>query len=202
MTADEVVAFALALHGASFTISLGAQYAIFGDKFIRPTLERADAICARLRGELTHELLQAVQPFAASNKAPVVASVILGGDGAPLDTAQITNAVSLDSEAFTQAVRGFLDAESADFNRYWLAFKLRAKLRSQWNWMRLAASVWPIFGLLALAVFWSLSKQLLPVLPHSWLCTFCGVGLFPPLSIVAMLPSLAWASVRLEKLEV
>ena len=44
-------------------------------------------------------------------------------EGKPLEAATITDAASLDSEAFQEAVRGFLDGETADFDRYRQAFE-------------------------------------------------------------------------------
>jgi hypothetical protein len=200
----EIIAAALTLHTTSFTFSLAAIYAVFGDKFVRPTIERADDLCARLRGELAAELGQALRPFVLSDKPPAVANVnvLFGPDGKPLEVAAITNAASLDSEAFQDAVRGFLDGESADFDRYRQAFNLRTTIKGHWNTIKTITGIWPIFSLIAISVFWLLSKQSIPTPPQSWLWTIVVLPILPLLLFISRFPLLARCSNLLEKLEV
>jgi hypothetical protein len=198
----DIIAASLTVHTTSFTLSLAAVYAVFGDKFVRPTIERADALCARLRGELAAELGQALKPFVPSGKPPAVANVLFDAEGKPLEAATITDAASLDSEAFQEAVRGFLDGETADFDRYRQAFNLRTTIKSHWNAIRTITGVWPLCGILAIGIFWLLSKQSIPVPPESWLCTIAALPLSPLLLFILRIPLLARASNLLEKLEV
>lgn len=203
MNAQDVISSALTVHQTSFTLSLVAVYAVFGDKFVRPTIERTDALCAKLRGELSKELGQALRPFVPSDKAPAVADVasLYGADGKPLEQASITGATSLDSERFQEAVRGFLDGESADFVRYRQAFNLRTAIRGHWTAIRTITGLWPVCGFLGIGVFWALSKQLIPVPPESWLWAIGAIPLLPLLLFIARLPLLARASNQLEELE-
>ncbi len=203
MNADDLITAALTVHTSSFTLSLAAVYAIFGDKFVRPTIERTDVLCAKLRAELSKELGQALKPFVPSDKPFSVADVaLLGTDGKPLDQAKITSATSLDSEAFQEAVRGFLDGESADFVRYRQAFNLRTAIKGHWNAIRTITGLWPICALLAIGLFWGLSKQLIPVPPQSWLYTIGALPLMPLVLFIVRLPLLARGSNLLERLEV
>jgi len=74
-------------------VFLAAIYAVFWKiSSFRPTIERADDLCARLRGELAAELGQALRPFVLSDKPPAVANVnvLFGPDGKPLEVAAIT----------------------------------------------------------------------------------------------------------------
>lgn len=203
MNADDLITAAFAVHTSSFTCSLIAVYAVFGDKFVRPTIERADDLCAKLRGELSKELGQALKPFGPSDKPSTVASIspLCDADGKPFEQVTITGATSLDSEAFRETVRGFLDSESADFERYQQASDLRRAIKRHWNAIRTITGLWPICGLLAIAVFWALSKQVVPIPPQSWLWTIGAIPLLPLLLFCARLPLLARASNRLEGLE-
>lgn len=204
MTNDEIVGAALSLHAWCIPVALGGLYAVYGDKFVRPMLERADSICATLRGKLTTELALTMKPFLPAGGHPVVANVscILGQDGNPMDTATITDAVSIDSEEFKEAVTSFLDSESADVERYWRASDLRSKLRQHWNAIRWIVSVWPIFAVAATVVFWLLSKKVVPALPDSWLWAIAGIAMIPPFCALVRLPSLANVSFKLDQLEV
>lgn len=202
MNANDLITGALTVHTASFTFSLVAVYAVFGDKFVRPTIERADALCAKLRGELSKELGQALKPFVPADKPPSVTNVkLVGPDGKQLESAEITSAVSLNSDAFQYAVRGFLDSESADFDRYRQAFNLRTAIKGHWNAIRTITGIWPICALLAIGVFWALSKQVIPIPPQSWLWAIGAIPLLPLLLFIARLPMLARASNQLEGLE-
>jgi hypothetical protein len=203
LNADDLITTALTVHTSSFAFSCAALYAVLSARLVRPTIERADDLCARLRGELSKELAQALKPFVPSDKPSSVADVTLlfGADGKPLERAKITSATSLDSEAFQVAVRGFLDGESADFDRYRQAFNLRTAIKGHWNAIGTITGLWPICALLAIAVFGALSKQVIPIPPQSWLWTIGAIPLLPLLLFFARFPLLARASNQLEGLE-
>ncbi len=203
LKAEDLITAALAVHTSSFMVSLGAVYAVFGDKFVRPTIERADNLCAKLRGELSKELGQALKPYGPSDKPSTVASIspLCDADGKPFEQVTITSATSLDSEGFRETVRGFLDSESAEFERYQQASDLRRAIKGYWNAIRTVTGLWPICGLLTIAVFWALSKRVIPIPPQSWLWTIGAIPLLPLVLFCARLPLLARASNQLERLE-
>jgi hypothetical protein len=204
LNGDEIISTAIAVHTVSLTLSAAALYAVFGEKFVRPTFERADALCSRLRGELSAELILALKPFVPSDEPPKVARInaICGADGNPLEVASITNALSLDGEAFQQAVRGFLDGQCAGLERYWQAFNLRTAVKAHWNAIRTATGIWPICSSISIGLFWGLSKRIIPVPPESWLCVLAALPLLPLLFFFGRFPLLARAANALEKLEV
>lgn len=200
MSADELLLLLIQIHSASLTASLPAAYAVYGDKFIRPTLERADSSCANLRSELTYELKVAITPFVDRAVEPVL-SVILDDVGRNQPTASLNKPTLLEGEEFTEALRDFLDGESADFTRYRVASLLRIRVRSQWQWIRMAASVWPLVSLVVLLVIVLLSHKILPPLASPWLCLLSLSGLLAPIIVFGTLPFLAHAATRLEQLE-
>ncbi len=203
MNADELISAALTVHTSSFSLSIIAAYAVFGDKFVRPTIERADTLCAKLRGELSKELGEALKPFVPSDQPSTVACApsFMDVDGKPFEHASTRSASSLNSEAFQETVRGFLDSESAEFERYQQASDLRRTIKGHWSTIRTIAGVWPVCGLVGIAIFWALSKQVIPIPPQSWLWVIGAVPLLPLVLFCARLPMLARASNQLERLE-
>ena len=201
MTEKELVELGLKVHLGVFLLSLPAAYAVFGDKFILPMIQRAEDLCAQTRGKLTTELTDRIKPFVEPQQSPRVADVqLVDSHGKPYESATIRGISKFDSEEFKNAVGGFLDDESDGFDGYWLAFECKHQLLSTWNFMRVVAGVWPLCSVIGVGLFGAWSQGVIPLLSTVWL-SIIGVVLLAPLFLfVLCFPRFAHHSIKLDRL--
>jgi hypothetical protein len=198
LTPEELASLALTVHTGSFVLSLTAVYAVFGDKFVVPSLERAHKVCAKLRGKLSSELQQELAPLVGPESTATTANVIYGADDQP---AKFIHPDPLSGEKFTEAFRRFLDSQSDDFCRYHAAMQMRHRMWRCWSNTRILSALWPLSSLVGVVVFGAFKTSIVSTPSHAWLWTIAAFLILPLVLLLAHLPALAFATKRLESLE-
>jgi len=198
LTSQELSDLGLQIELGSFVLSLPATYAIIGDKFVRPTVERADAVCALSRGKLTTALGMAMKPFVATGRGSAAKVALVGPDGNPLEEADINKVFSIESTQFQEAVRSFLDASSDDLDRYHRAVAVRTSIKAHWNFCRTMIGLWCVCAGAALGLFLMFSKGVIGLPTVSWLWVFLVLSVAPVAAFIIRIPFLAASCNRLE----
>lgn len=198
MTPNELAGLALNVHIGALTLSLPAVYAALSDKFVLPTIEKLEDLCANTRGKLTSELAEQLRKFVESGQSQNASSIgILASNGEPIRP-PTGNVPSLNSEEFKDALRSFLDDESTVFDKYWLALETKHRLHSLWSKMKVVTCVWPACSLAGI-VFSCLEKygyiEASTLMHVVSLCLLAPMGLF-----VISLPRCAFLSNRLDRM--
>ena len=191
MTEAELVDLGITVHSSVFVLSLGAAYAVLGDKFVLPVVRRAEELCSLTRGDLSEQLIDQIKPFVNADVA------VLGPDGRPA-TPELVSQV--DSEAFKNSVSKFLDRNSTHFDDYWLASECRHGLLDSWSGMRMTAAIWPITALIIALVFGGWKLGLIPTASDFWMYALSTMFQLPLIVFVVNLPRFARHAVRLDRI--
>ena len=201
MTPTEIVETAFKIDIGCVPLSLAAVYAILGDKFIRPTIDRADTVTSSLRGEVSASLADAVRPFVATQSAQVVRIALVGAGGEPLDRADISGAPSVDSESFRDAIRGCLDGRSDAFDAYWYSTIIAKRMKLMFRLIRFTLCVWPAITIVHAAYFGMLQRGEIELPNLYWLWGTAWLSLLPLAVFSGVMPILSHSASCIDKLE-
>lgn len=143
MAHEDLINIALSVHVAVLFGALAAWYK-YGDRsdVLAKSLEGTETVLSRLRMMISDELLQAIKTVLST--VPTNPQAILGPDGKnPIYSEKVSN--FLESEAFRQAIRDFVDLKADMISDY----RVLMRARTTWCfWARILS--WSILVLIVL----------------------------------------------------
>jgi hypothetical protein len=201
MTPVDIVEAAFAANLGSVPLSMAAVYAIFGDKFVLPTVIRSETVTSKLRGDVSTHLADTVRKFGAVEQAPIARVALVDVGGQPLDHANISRAPSVDSESFRVAVRKCLDERSPSFDNYWYATIISRRMKWAFRLIRLALCWWLISSLCGVSYFGLLKHGVLEM-PGTTLLWLAAIATALPFIVFACaMPFISRYASCIERLE-
>lgn len=199
MTPADIAQAAFHVDAASIPVSLVAVLAVLGDKFIYPTLERAETVTAKIRGELSCIFAEAIMPVVSLSNAQVVRVALVDAAGARLNSASFESGNTLDSEAFRNAIRECLDDRSKVFDEYWLSSTILRRIKITLRVARFSLCAWPVTAAIGAAFFWAIAHNV-TAFDMFWTWASAGISVFPFIAFVSTLPLIARYAGLLDRL--
>jgi hypothetical protein len=201
MTPTEIVESALTYNLSSVALSLAAVYAILGDKFIRPTVDRGETILAKLRGDISTHIADAVRPFTVVENTTVARVAFVGVRGETLEQAHISRAPSVESEAFREAVRECVDGKSPAFDNYWCALAICRRMKVLFRVIRFVLCGWPLVSVGGVAFLELIKNGIVDLPSEKTLWVFSILTIVPLFVFIFAMPLMSYYASSIERLE-